>query len=529
MKSSTIKTFTKVHTWTGLCAGTMLFIAFYTGSITVFTHELEGWDEYSPTPVTHQNFDQAQQLLDEVLFKNPGAAQALRLHPSEPGHHGHSVYWFERMDNGTFETHSYYLSEENKIIKGENNAHLANFIYRLHFTAGLPASWGIYVLGVVCLIYALALVTGIIIFLPNFLKDLFIVRSPKNNKRFWLDAHNVVGVFSLPWHLMYAWSSAILTIGIFFLAPFQFVAFEEDLLELLGPELGVVQPLEPSGEKAQLLPVAEAMRIAQEHIPGIEANQLRYEHAGDTNGTIRVFGSIADGSLSPRASVTMSSVTGEVIDVSEPQQATIGSTIYSGLVSLHYVTFGGYTAKWVYFFLGLAGAFLFFSGNLLWVESRRKRRKTKQRKDTIFLSKLNIGVCVGCMAGVSAAFLMSRATADMTSRPDLTEYAYYVVFFSSVFWCFLRSVANGARDLLYLCSLLTLAIPIFDVIYTDMPFWRSPWIGEWEMFTVSILSFLGALVFGLMAKAVQKRSKNGDPNSVWATATPKTAHEGIVT
>ena len=30
--------------------------------------------------------------------------------------------------------------------------------------------------------------------------------------------------------------------------------------------------------------------------------------------------------------------------------------------------------RWVYFVFGLSGAFLFYSGNLLWVEKRRRTR-----------------------------------------------------------------------------------------------------------------------------------------------------------
>ena len=36
MKASTVRTFTVVHTWTGLMAGFALFVAFYAGALTVF-------------------------------------------------------------------------------------------------------------------------------------------------------------------------------------------------------------------------------------------------------------------------------------------------------------------------------------------------------------------------------------------------------------------------------------------------------------------------------------------------------------
>ena len=36
--------------------------------------------------------------------------------------------------------------------------------------------------------------------------------------------------------------------------------------------------------------------------------------------------------------------------------------------------------RWVYFVFGLSGAFLFYSGNLLWVEKRRRTRSATRRR-----------------------------------------------------------------------------------------------------------------------------------------------------
>lgn len=48
--------------------------------------------------------------------------------------------------------------------------------------------------------------------------------------------------------------------------------------------------------------------------------------------------------------------------------------------------------------LGIGGALLFYSGNLLWVEVWRKKRQTLQPVSGVFFARLNSGVCIGCMA-----------------------------------------------------------------------------------------------------------------------------------
>ena len=517
MKKSTIKVFLGVHTWTGLGAGMALFIAFYAGSLTVFFHELEIWDTYHKASSSQQqSIDDAQRLLDLAVENRPGMVSNLRLYPAEADHPENVVRWYERLTDGSFERHEFRLTESGTLNTAEDNAQLAGFIYQLHYTAGLPATFGIYVLGIVSLIYGLALVTGLLIFLPNLLTDLFSIRRGKNKKRFWLDAHNAVGVISLPWHMMFAWSSVVLCIGIFTIAPFQFIVFDDDLLELIGPELGVVQPLEPAKESGKMLPVADMLAIAERAAPGFSASQLRFTNYGDRQATVQIFGDSNTETLLTRAGVTLNGSTGEVLAVSHPNTSSIGATIYDGLIALHYVSFGGYLVKWVYFVLGLSGAFLFYSGNLLWIETRRKRRSPVQPATTVFLARLNSGVCIGCMAAVSAAFLASRVLMDLDNRGDLTEWTYYGVFLLAITWCFIRPVSVGTRELLCACAVLTAAIPVADAVVLGMPVWRSLALEEWPLVCVSVVSLLSAVCFWQMGVAVQKRSKDGAANSVWA-------------
>src|SRR5690606_5906710 len=94
------------------------------------------------------------------------------------------------------------------------------FIDVLHRVVGLPVDndpnrW---VMGVIASLYALALVSGVIVLLPSLVKDLFALRVGKNLKRMWLDAHNVVGIVSLPFHIIMALSAAVFAFhdGIYF-------------------------------------------------------------------------------------------------------------------------------------------------------------------------------------------------------------------------------------------------------------------------------------------------------------------------
>src|SRR5690606_28645305 len=111
--------------------------------------------------------------------------------------------------------------------------------------------------------------------------------------------------------------------------------------------------------------------------------------------------------------------------------------------------------KWLYFVLGLAGAFLFYSGNLLWIEARRKRRVPQQPRRTRFMAALTLGVCLGAVAGISAAFV-----AGPLLQEAWVPRAYFAAFFAAVAWAFVRPPARAGHELLWLCALLTAAIPV---------------------------------------------------------------------
>ena len=96
MKTATLRTFLAVHTWVGLVAGMALFIAFYAGAITVFSHELGDWNRSGRAAIEPADpVARSQALLDAVLREHPQAAESLYL--VLPGDHGPqpSAYWFE--------------------------------------------------------------------------------------------------------------------------------------------------------------------------------------------------------------------------------------------------------------------------------------------------------------------------------------------------------------------------------------------------------------------------------------------------
>ncbi|HBK45524.1 MAG TPA: PepSY domain-containing protein [Xanthomonadaceae bacterium] len=507
MKAATVRSFLSLHSWVGLVAGMALFIAFYAGAITVFTHELGDWQRQPAAPAAVQTPAQAgQALMDAVLARHPQAAESFYL--VLPGDHGPvaRLYWYR--PDGAVE--QFQLDPGGTLQALPQRTGFVDFLYDLHFTAGLPRTFGTYLFGVVCILYGLALVSGVVLYAPAFLKDLFALRLGRNVKRLWQDAHNVVGMLSLPFHVIFAWSGAVLCLGLILLAPFQYLVFDGKLLQILEPDFELTPHVEPANAKAAPLPVAELLRRAHAASPGLQADSLSYHDASDANARVEVYGENDQRRLNTLGAVAMEAATGKVLNVLEPRSMSPGVAGLRGLQALHFGNYGHAPLQWLYFLLGLGGAFLFYSGNLLWVEARRKRRQPDQPARTQLMARLTIGVCLGCIAGVSALFVAARLL-----PPGQEKLVYYAMFGLGVAWALLRPTARAAYELLLLCALATLLVPVAGLFGTDglVPPWRHG-----VLWAVDLCALALAWAYWTMARATLRRARHGDPNSVWALA-----------
>lgn len=514
MKAATLRTFRQLHGWLGLVAGLCLFIAFYAGALSVFNDELHVWASRTGRPQAMTPLSQAQPLVDALLRAHPQAAQRFTLRLPTPQDPLPSAEWDQQHADGSQTEHVFTLSPLGDLEEAASPSVLADLVYHLHYTAGLPRAWGIYVLAFVCVLYGLALTSGVILYTPVFFKDLFALRVGRNLKRMWQDAHNVIGILSLPFHVMYAWSSVLLALGMsLYLLPFQQLIYGGALQPLVRADLSMGAPHPPAGVAAGLVPLAQLYATVERAVPGMHITALRFRHAGDLRGQVDAYGEIRQHSLSAVAAVVMNASSGAVERVVTPDTAGPGTGMLRGLYSLHFADFGGSAVKWMYFVLGMLGAFLFYSGNLLWIEARRKRSGV-QTRGALAMARATVGVCLGCIAGLAAAFLANRL-APWHHLAHWEAGSYYAVFGGALLWSWWRPPARAAHELLMSSAILCLLLP-------PAQWWRSgvgplDALGEGGAVVLGgdILALLAALLYWRLAGAVLRRGLHGDAASVW--------------
>jgi len=514
--SHTLRTFTTLHTWVGLVAGFALFVAFYAGALTLFHHDLPLWQTPHAVDTPAASLDDAQRLLDGVLEHHPAARTHVGMTFPGGDHPQPIAYWQDAKGTWLYAWLDHY---DGSITPPQTG--LAELVNELHYSLGLPVA-GTYLMGIVSLLYGVALLSGLVIHLPKLFGDLFALRPGRNLKQMWQDAHNVIGVLSLPFHLMFAVTGALLCLIVLQMAALNPLIFDGKLLQAVPAAMDTAPVREPSGPSgngtnlrmlhARAIEVARAQGVAD-----FEPAFLKLAHAGDANATIEITGE-SGGTLGPLGAVGLDAASGRLLSSQLPGQRDANHATLSAAYALHFGEFGNGVVVWLYFLLGLGGAFLFYSGNLLWIESRRKRRQVEQGRAQINMARATVGVCIGLCVAISASFVGAQILEQVA--PQAVDHGIRWICFATwgacALWAALRRPDQAARELLWAAAISTTLVAVVHGALTGYWPWTSAARGYWPLFGVDAVALALAFGYATLARASLRRARHGDPNSVWS-------------
>lgn len=523
MRTEILRLYKSIHTWTGIVTGLALFIAFYAGAITMFKEPLARWIT-PPGPVSLTAIAQVDDLIAQTVTARPDARKEFTLHLGEEENVAARLTWQKnRTDPAPW---SSTLAPDGTVqVARLHPSGLAHFIDDIHRTAGIPLDreHATAIMGVVSALYVVALVSGVILLLPSLVKDFFALRIGSNLKRMWLDAHNVIGIISLPFHIAIALTAVVFGMHDLIYDTQDRVVYEGRLKSMMkaGSPFG---PAPGDNRPAPMLSAAELLDRVRQVSPEFEPRTMQYRNAGTSKADVRVSGDDPRHMIRGKGFVMISAVTGDILNTEYfPGHQGGWSATVSSFFAVHFGSYGGNTVRWSYFFLGLSGAFLFYSGNLLWVETRRRKARrgddepVTQTRSTRLMAAGTVGVCLGCICGISLTIVMGKWLNGHVA--DLNAWhkgIYYAVFLGSIAWSFLRGAAKGAVELLWLAATATAAIPL-----TTLLAWGMPSLGLWAhgsagTLGVDLVAFVGSLCFARAACVTRNRVRKGPVDSVWA-------------
>ncbi len=534
MRSDVVRLYKTVHTWTGITAGMFLFIAFYAGAITVFAEPLARWVS-SPAPIGLTALAQADELIARTLTARPDAAKDFTLHLGETEDIWARLTWRKGKDDKA--AWSADLSAQGDLrLAQSNRSSLADFVDNIHRTAGIPGAneIGETVMGVVSAVYAVALVSGLIIVLPSLVKDLFALRIGPNLKRMWLDAHNVVGVVSLPFHIVIALTAVVFCLHDQLYDALDYVVYDGGLKPIMAAS-NPFTAIKKDERPASMLPVNALLERVETASPSFVPVEMRYRNAGSRGASVQIWGHDTRYMTRGKGFAVVSPVTGEIANTDYfPGSAGTWTGVVATFFALHFASFGGDVVRICYFLLGIAGAFLFYSGNLLWIESRRRTERRNggpvvQKRSTRLMSAATVGVCLGAICAISMTIVAAKWLDGRVANIDVWHNGvYYSVFVACVVWSFFRGAAAASVELLWLAALATAAIPL-----STLAVWSFPALGmhasaSMAALGVDFVSLSFALSFVWMARAAAHRVKHGPPDSVWAASHRSKAGGGAI-
>lgn len=519
MRNEIVRLYKTLHTWTGIVSGLFLFVAFYGGALTLFAEPLDRWAS-PPVAAPVTDIARAPGVIAATLAAHPEASRDFILHLGGGGEPLHLSWSRGRADpvqrtatpaaDGT-------LRFDQRPAEG-----LGHFIDQIHRTAGLPGDReiGTAVMGAVSALYALALISGVIMILPSVRRDLLALRIGPNLKRLWMDAHTLVGVASLPFHIAIALTAVVFGLHDLIYDSLDKAVYDGRLAVAMRAD-NPLSSIRPDPAAARLLPPEDLLARVRAAAPGFEPTDLWYRDAGTAGASVRVWGTDDRYLTRGRGFLTMSPVSGAIVDTNYlPGHQGAYSAVVTAFFALHFAGFGGMAVKWGYFLLGLAGAFLFYSGNLLWVESRRRTlRRTggpaPQTRSTRLMAALTVGVCLGAVAGLSATIAVEKWLAVRVADPALWRHGIYdAVFLGAVLWSLVRGAGRSAGPLIWLAAATTAAIPVTSALALVFP-GLSLW-AHGDTAAVDATALAGAVALALMARVAGRRARTGPADSVWS-------------
>ncbi|PNU02195.1 PepSY-associated TM helix domain-containing protein [Novosphingobium guangzhouense] len=519
-----VRMYKEIHGWVGIIAGLALFIAFYAGALTMFEEPLQRWASPPSALAPPPSLKRTPELVAKVKAAYPDAARGYEVNLVIDAAHPGRVSWRapggKRGEHGGGATYFASLAPDGSLqVETQQRSQVANFIDVLHQQVGLPfPHWlAMPIMGGLSLLYVVAMISGIAVLMPSLVSDLFALRIGRNVKRMWLDLHNLLGLMSLPFHIIIALTAVVFAFHDEFYGA-QRLAFS-DAASRARPMMRAEASIEGT---PTITPLQIVQRLRQQ-APGFTPHQIVYGQGGGILPALRVQGSDPRyGQRGPTYGIAgLDPNTAEIVDRNfMPGMQNGWAATTTGLFTLHFGSFGGYPIRWAYFLMGLAGAFLFYTGNLLWVESRRKRERKsgapQQTRATRVLGALTAGVPLGCVAGIAVTLAAAKLLGPAATY-GVHSALYYAVFVVFTVWALARGAAKAGSELCVFGAIAMLCIPAASILGGKSLYDHS------ELVLVDITAVLMAIALLAMASAARSRARTGSRDSVWSSLSAEPA------
>lgn len=495
-----------LHTWAGLVVGWVLFFMFLTGTAGYFDTEIDMWMQPErPLVQDHMTAgaaaararayletaapDAERWFINVPSYRHPELRLFWRTQPGPDGKPGRTGR--ARLDPETGEPIAYRDTGGGQL--------LYHMHWRLHYMPVRVAEW---IVGVCTMFMLIGIITGVIIHKRIF-RDFFTLRFGKG-QRSWLDAHNVLSVLALPFHLMITYSGLIF-IAYLYMAPVITATYgtgdgarDTFFDELLRRD----DAKSPSGVAAGLKPLGPMIAEAEHRWGEGRVRYLDIRHPGDAGAVVTVGHEWSSPIRRPKT-VTFDGAGGVVREMNDGIYSS-PLAVRDALLGIHEGLFAGPVLRWLYFLSGLMGTAMIGAGLVLWTTKRRARSA-----DTFgfkLVERLNMGTVAGLPVAVAAYFWANRLIpVDMAGRAQWEAHIMFIVWGLMLAHAFIRPPGRGWVAQLWLAAAAFGMLPVLNWLTTDKHLGVTLPAGVWNLAGFDLTVLVLGLCFAAAAVITARR------------------------
>ncbi|MEA1618039.1 PepSY-associated TM helix domain-containing protein [Erythrobacter sp. T5W1-R] len=393
------------HTWLGVVLGIVLFAVFWMGTLTIFAPEIDRW----MIPETRIAHDGREVSYDRLLAQlPPDAATSDYVNFVVPTERHPTIGVFYRDSQGAFQ--NLLLDPRTGAPISVTDSHAGSgFIYPFHLS--LTIEWqnlGYWIVGLAALAMLLLLVSGIFVH-RKIIAELFVFRPQRKPRRATLDLHNLSSLVGLPFYILMPFSGLLIFASLYL--PWGMAEpFGGDMDKAEAAISGAYDPGPRTGRPAPIASLdamkrkAEAMWSETEGAP-VKTNILRILNNGDESAVVYFRNTFPeDRVVLSKYVAVLDGQSGAVLqDFVKPPIGEASAWVQGA----HFIQFGHWPLRWLYFLGGLGGCVMIATGNLFWLRSR-EGRLARASLGYRTVEALTIGGVTGIIAATGAFFVANR-------------------------------------------------------------------------------------------------------------------------
>ncbi|MFT3717637.1 PepSY-associated TM helix domain-containing protein [Pseudorhodoferax sp.] len=520
------QTMSDLHIWAGLLAGWILYAMFLTGTVSYFKDEISQWMR---PELPHQ-----AEVPDPALVAARIAGELQMVAASSPQwsiglpdarNNIASAFWRTPGVEGgrAFQNATFDPATGHKVAARDTGG--GEFFYRFHFQFHyMPVLWARWLAGLCAMFMLVAIVSGVITHKKIFI-DFFTFRWGKG-QRSWLDAHNALSVFGLPFHAMITYTGLVTLMSLYMPWGEQ-AAFKTapERQQLRAETSAFVQPGKPTGQTAPLASIEDMVRQAQARWGRDNIDRVIVSNPGDASARVSITrGDEGRASVSPQY-LLFDGATGRLLQAKE--RVGPAAETHGVMYALHLGRFSDTVTRWLYFLVSLAGTAMVGTGLVLWTVKRRAKLPAPDKPYFGFwlVERLNIAAIAGLSVGMAAMLWANRLLPlGLSGRRDWEIHAMFIAWGATLVWTFARPAKKAWVELLWAGAALLALLPVLSALTTERPLWRSLAEGDWVFAGFDLtLWALAALHAALAIRTARHQPKVRPVRKAAAKAEPQPA------